>query len=71
MLIALEIEVDQHLTDRFGADSGGEGVLAIFVLRVEQLILGEELVLLERGEATSLRIRRDAATGASLRRKSR
>jgi hypothetical protein len=40
-----------HLLDRLGADSGGEGVLAIFVLGVEQLVLGEELVLLERGQA--------------------
>ena len=49
--LALEVEVDQHLLDRLGADAGGEGVLAIFVLRVEQLVLGEELVLLERGQA--------------------
>ena len=50
-LLALEVEVDQHLLDRLGADAGGEGVLAIFVLRVEQLVLGEELELLERGQA--------------------
>ena len=51
LALALEVEVDQHLLDRLGADAGGEGVLAIFVLRVEQLVLGEELVLLERGQA--------------------
>ncbi len=49
--LALEVEVDQHLLDRLGADPGGEGVLAIFVLRVEQLVLGQELELLERGQA--------------------
>ena len=43
LALALEVEVDQHLLDRLGADAGGEGVLAIFVLRVEQLVLGEEL----------------------------
>jgi hypothetical protein len=39
------------MLDRFRADAGREGVLAIFVLRVEQLVLGEELILLERGQA--------------------
>jgi hypothetical protein len=39
------------MLDRFGADSGGEGVLAIFVLRVEQLVLGQQLELLQRGQA--------------------
>ena len=51
LALALEVEVDQHLLDRLGADAGGEGVLAIFVLGVEQLVLGEELELLERGQA--------------------
>ena len=51
LALALEVEVHQHLLDRFGADAGGEGVLAIFVLRVEQLVLGQQLVLLERGQA--------------------
>ena len=37
--------------DRFGADPGGEGVLAIFVLRREQLVLGQQLELLQRGQA--------------------
>ena len=50
-LLALEVEVDQHLLDGLGADPGGEGVLAIFVLRGEELVLGQELVLLERGQA--------------------
>ena len=36
---------------RLGADAGGEGVLAIFVLRLEQFVLGQQLKLLERGEA--------------------
>ena len=50
-LLALEVEVHQHDADGFGADPGGEGVLAIFVLRREQLVLGQQLVLLERGQA--------------------
>ena len=50
-LLAREVEVDQHLLDRLGADPGGEGVLAIFVLRREELVLGQQLVLLERGQA--------------------
>ena len=50
-LLALEVEVDQHLLDGLGADPGREGVLAIFVLRREELVLGQQLVLLERGQA--------------------
>ncbi len=38
------------MLDRFGADPGRESVLAVFVLRVEQLVLGEELVLFERSQ---------------------
>ena len=39
------------MLDRLGADPGREGVLAIFVLRGEQLVFGQQLVLLERGQA--------------------
>ena len=51
LALALEVEVDEHLLDRFRADPGGEGVLAIFVLRGEDLVLGEQLIFLERGQA--------------------
>ena len=51
LLLALEVEVHQHLLDGLGADPGREGVLAIFVLRREKLVLGQQLVLLERGQA--------------------
>jgi hypothetical protein len=50
-LLPLKIQVDQHVLDGLGPDAGGEGILAIFVLRVEQFILGEELILLKRGQA--------------------
>jgi hypothetical protein len=43
--------LDQHGAHGFGADIGGEGVLAIFVLRFEQFILGQQLILFERGQA--------------------
>src|SRR5690348_9876719 len=51
LLLAGEIEVHQHRLDGLGANPGREGVLAIFVLRGEQLVFRQELVLLERGEA--------------------
>ena len=51
LLLALEVEVHQHDLDRLGADAGGEGVLAILVLGGEKLVLGQQLVLLERGQA--------------------
>ena len=35
----LEVERDQHLADRLGADLGGEAVLAVLVLRLEVLVL--------------------------------
>ncbi len=41
----------EELVDRLGADHGGEGILAILVHRKHVLFLGEELVLLQRGEA--------------------
>jgi len=47
----LQIEPGQKLADRLGADGGGEAVLAILLLRVEILLLGEELALLERRQA--------------------
>ena len=39
---------DQHVADGFGADLGGEAVLAVLVLRLDVLVLGQELTLLER-----------------------
>ena len=42
---------DQHVADRLGADLGGEAVVAVLVLRLEVLVLGQQLVLLERGQA--------------------
>ena len=51
LALALEVEVHQHDLDRFGADPGGESVFAIFVLRREQFVLGQQLILLERGQA--------------------
>ncbi len=45
----LEVEVHEHVLDGFGADAGGEGVFAIFVLRVEQLVLVEQLIASRAG----------------------
>ena len=47
----LEIELLQDLADRFGADHGGEAVLAVLVLGAQVLVLGEELTLLQRRQA--------------------
>jgi hypothetical protein len=49
--LALEVDGGQHLADRLGADVGLEGVEPVLVLRVEELLLGEELVLREVGQA--------------------
>ena len=47
----LEVETLEHLADRFGADHGGEGVLAVLVLRLQVLVFRQQLTVLERGEA--------------------
>ena len=39
------------MLDGLGADAGREGVLAILVLRGEELVLGQQLVFLKRGQA--------------------
>jgi hypothetical protein len=46
-----EVEIHEHLLDRFGTDARGEGVFAIFVLRCEQFVFGQKLELLKRGQA--------------------
>src|SRR5581483_49120 len=47
----LKIERLEHLADRFRADHGGEAVLAEFVLRLQILVFGQQLTVLQRGEA--------------------
>ncbi len=47
----LQIERLEHLADRFRADHGGEAVGAELLLRLEILVLAQELTVLERGEA--------------------
>ena len=47
----LEIERFEHFADRFGADHGGEAVGAELVLRLDVVVLGQELTVLERSEA--------------------
>ena len=46
-----EVESLQQLADRFGADHGGEAVLAVFVLRLQILVFRQQLTVLERGQA--------------------
>ena len=41
----------QHGADRLGADVGAEGVVAVLVVRVEVLLLVQELAVLERRQA--------------------
>ncbi len=50
---ALLVEVDdlQHGADRLGADVGTEGVVTVFVERVEVLVLVQKLAVLERRQA--------------------
>ena len=45
------VEAHQHMLDGFRADAGREGVLAIFVLEGQQLVFGQQLILLQRGQA--------------------
>ncbi len=47
----LEIDAFEHLADRLRADQRGERVGAVFLLRLEILVLGQELAVLERGQA--------------------
>src|SRR4029079_11647619 len=42
----LKIERLQHLADRFSADQRGEAIRAVLVLRLEVLVLGQELTVL-------------------------
>ena len=47
----LQVERLEHLADRFRADLGGEAVVAVLVLRLEILVLGQQLTVLQRGQA--------------------
>ena len=47
----LEIHALEDFADRLGADHRGEIVLAVFVLRAQVIVLGEELTVLERRQA--------------------
>jgi len=47
----LKIEIHQHLLDGFGTDVSREGVFAILVLRLKQLVFSQQLELLKRGQA--------------------
>ncbi len=51
LTLADQVEVHEDLLDRLRADAGREGVFAILVLRREKLVLGQQLVLLKRGQA--------------------
>src|SRR5690606_20231663 len=52
-LLALghDIERGEHRLDRFRTDEGGESVFAERLLRLQELLLGQELALLQVGEA--------------------
>ena len=45
-----QVDLAQHLADRFGADIGGEGVGAILVLGVEIFFLGQKLAVGQVGQ---------------------
>src|SRR3954468_24659637 len=47
----LKVECAQHVADRFRADLGGEAVVAVFVLRLEELVLRQELTLFQGRDA--------------------
>ena len=47
----VEVEGFEHLADRFRADGRGEAVGTELLLRLEILLLGQQLTVLERGEA--------------------
>src|SRR5262249_15786560 len=46
-----QVERAQHVADRLRADLRREAVVAVLVLRLEELVLGEELTLLQRRDA--------------------
>ncbi len=46
-----EVHADQHVAHGFGADFGGEAVIAEFFLATEILVFRQELVQLQRGQA--------------------
>ncbi len=52
-LLGLLVEVDglQQVLDGLGADLGGEAVVAVLVLGAHEVVLAEQLVLLQRGQA--------------------
>src|SRR3546814_894884 len=50
-LLALQVEFLKQLAYGFSADAGGEGVLAMLVLRFHQLVFVEKLELGERRQA--------------------
>ena len=45
-----KLKTFQKFTDRFSTDHGGEAVLAVFVLRLQIFIFGQQLAILERGQ---------------------
>ncbi len=51
LLELFELKPLQQLADRFGADHGGERILAVFVLRLQVLVFRQQLTVLERGQA--------------------
>ena len=51
LLELFELKPLQQLADRFGADHGGERILAVFVLRLQILVFRQQLTVLERGQA--------------------
>ena len=52
-MVALLVEIDRHknLADGLGADTDLEGVLAIFLDRLLVLILAQQFMQFERGQA--------------------
>src|SRR5262249_8669155 len=47
----VEIERLEHLANGFGADRGGEAVRTVLLLRLEILVLAEQLAILERSQS--------------------
>ena len=50
LLLLAEIDGGQHRAHRLGPDRGGELVVAVIVLRLQILLLVEQLMLLQRGQ---------------------
>ena len=44
----------EQLADRFGADHGGEAVLAVFILATQVIVFRQQLTVLERRQAGSM-----------------